>query len=222
MQSRERGEPNMSSKRKEKRYVCCKCGLSVVAVFRQNKPNPTCSCGGLLRNLKRSDRVSKRVSGHKKSPSEKHEARITRVKRYLQFLGYGDLSNVNDFDLTFEFSKVASIPWRKKEIEKANGHKIFLRRICKKGLFPAFGDAFYSSKDWKDLRIEVLEKYGEVCMRCGACDDIAVDHIMPRSLYPELELEFDNLQVLCRSCNSSKSNVSTQDYRTRQHQKETE
>ena len=33
-----------------------------------------------------------------------------------------------------------------------------------------------------------------------------VDHIKPRSKYPRLELDFDNLQVLCEDCNLGKSN----------------
>lgn len=37
------------------------------------------------------------------------------------------------------------------------------------------------------------------CARCGATDDLTVDHVAPRSLEA-------GVQVLCRSCNSSKSN----------------
>ena len=73
--------------------------------------------------------------------------------------------------------------------------------------------AFYSSAPWLSLRFSVLMKYGEVCMKCGSTHHIAVDHIKPRSLYPLLELEFNNMQVLCRSCNSSKSNREIVDYR---------
>ena len=40
-----------------------------------------------------------------------------------------------------------------------------------------------------------------------------VDHIKPRSLYPDLELEFENLQVLCKYCNLEKSNKDEIDYR---------
>jgi 5-methylcytosine-specific restriction endonuclease McrA len=42
---------------------------------------------------------------------------------------------------------------------------------------------------------------------------IHIDHILPRSKYPELSLVFDNLQVLCESCNLGKSNKDETDWR---------
>jgi hypothetical protein len=50
-------------------------------------------------------------------------------------------------------------------------------------------------------------------MRCGTDRDICVDHIRPRKKFKELELEFDNLQVLCRSCNSWKGSSRYEDFR---------
>lgn len=76
--------------------------------------------------------------------------------------------------------------------------------------------AFYQSWEWKELRYKVLVKYGAVCMVCGATketDRICVDHIKPRSKYPELALDEDNLQVLCNSCNMGKSNKHELDHR---------
>lgn len=72
---------------------------------------------------------------------------------------------------------------------------------------------FYSTTQWRTLRKKVLKHYGEICMKCKSAENIAVDHILPRSFHPHLELTFENMQVLCRSCNSSKSNISTDDYR---------
>jgi hypothetical protein len=66
---------------------------------------------------------------------------------------------------------------------------------------------------WPLLRNNVLKTYGRICMRCGSKDNIHVDHIKPRSLYPELKLDFDNMQVLCGSCNCSKGNRRIVDYR---------
>jgi 5-methylcytosine-specific restriction endonuclease McrA len=59
---------------------------------------------------------------------------------------------------------------------------------------------------WDDLRSMVLLHHGEDCFNCGKIDDPAVDHILPKSKYPELEKDFMNLQVLCRPCNSIKGN----------------
>lgn len=73
---------------------------------------------------------------------------------------------------------------------------------------------FYASAEWKLLRMKVLTKYGKKCMKCGEhADSPHVDHIKPRSLYPDLELVFDNLQVMCPKCNMAKGNKDTIDYR---------
>ncbi|MCA1806848.1 MAG: HNH endonuclease [Actinobacteria bacterium] len=50
-------------------------------------------------------------------------------------------------------------------------------------------------------------------MSCGSTERLEVDHIRPRSHFPWLELELSNLQILCKPCNSSKSNRHYTDYR---------
>lgn len=67
--------------------------------------------------------------------------------------------------------------------------------------------AFYSTDAWDHLRRETLRLQGLRCRACGATDtELHVDHIRPRSLYPHLSLDPDNLQVLCRECNFAKGN----------------
>jgi 5-methylcytosine-specific restriction endonuclease McrA len=74
---------------------------------------------------------------------------------------------------------------------------------------------FYDSKAWRMLRYQVLKVYGRKCALCKQTDGrMHVDHIKPRSLHPELELVFDNLQVLCEACNLGKSNRDSTDFRT--------
>ena len=65
------------------------------------------------------------------------------------------------------------------------------------------------------MRKEVLEKYGKQCMdpSCKSKQNIEVDHIKPRATHPHLELEFDNLQVLCRDCNRKKGAFHSKDFR---------
>lgn len=81
-------------------------------------------------------------------------------------------------------------------------------RAAKQAKKPPSSKAFYQSWEWAQLRFDVLRKYGPKCMLCGvtsATSKIVVDHIKPRSFYPELELEFSNMQVLCDLCNRGKS-----------------
>jgi hypothetical protein len=67
-------------------------------------------------------------------------------------------------------------------------------------------DAFYTSPEWKLLREAIIEEQGRICGDCGAAIDsrmeITVGHRLPRNKYPRLALSRDNLNVLCRSCNS--------------------
>lgn len=76
-------------------------------------------------------------------------------------------------------------------------------------------DLFYDSDAWKNLRKKIFKAYGRTCMCCRKYSRVMhIDHIMPRSKYPYLELEPTNMQVLCRKCNEDKSNKHSTDYRT--------
>lgn len=67
---------------------------------------------------------------------------------------------------------------------------------------------------WIKLRNQVFKKYGYKCMKCGYEDKSNhIDHIKPKSKFPELKFDFDNLQVLCKLCNFEKSNRLIIDYR---------
>lgn len=75
-------------------------------------------------------------------------------------------------------------------------------------------EAFYRSKPWRVLRMKAIKKYGRTCMCCGATNIVIhVDHIKPRSKYPELELELSNLQILCEDCNMGKGGWDETDWR---------
>lgn len=54
----------------------------------------------------------------------------------------------------------------------------------------------------KWLRAAVMERDGYRCVRCGATKPLAIDRVFPWSRGGEDTL--DNLQVLCKPCNSSK------------------
>jgi 5-methylcytosine-specific restriction endonuclease McrA len=69
---------------------------------------------------------------------------------------------------------------------------------------------FYASQAWRELRYEALRNSDGSCCCCGAKKadgaQLHVDHIKPRSKYPELQLDIENLQILCQDCNIGKSN----------------
>ena len=76
---------------------------------------------------------------------------------------------------------------------------------------------FYSSRAWRILRYQAFEKYGNRCQCCGAMPSdgitLHVDHIKPRSKHPDLELDLNNLQILCEDCNAGKINQWDTDWR---------
>lgn len=79
---------------------------------------------------------------------------------------------------------------------------------------PGMGKDFYLTRRWREVRYKVLVKHGKVCQCCGEKSGyIHVDHILPRSLYPDKELDENNLQVLCEACNIGKTNRDTTDWR---------
>lgn len=76
---------------------------------------------------------------------------------------------------------------------------------------------FYKSKEWRELRFEVLKENGGHCCLCGrgVKDGVVlhVDHIIPLSKDWSKRLDKDNLQVLCEDCNIGKSNKDNTDWR---------
>ncbi len=78
-------------------------------------------------------------------------------------------------------------------------------------------DQFYQSQEWRAVRYEALKLSNGRCAACGNRpteeNPIEVDHIKPRSKYPQLALSLANLQVLCRDCNQGKSNRDATDWR---------
>lgn len=76
---------------------------------------------------------------------------------------------------------------------------------------------FYQSDAWRRVRYQALQKHGNSCQCCGSragpAVQVHVDHIKPRSKFPELQLELSNLQILCEDCNLGKGNSDETDWR---------
>lgn len=77
--------------------------------------------------------------------------------------------------------------------------------------------AFYETPEWRAVRYAALERSNGCCDCCGnrGSKDTPLygDHIIPRSIRPDLELEPDNVQILCKDCNLGKSNKYQTDWR---------
>jgi len=110
--------------------------------------------------------------------------------------------------------------WKSKRSKKANKNAIqkFASFIINGRDFkkrPA--NEFYRSRKWRELRYKALLRCGRACMCCGAQPKdgiiLHVDHVKPRSKYPQLELDINNLQILCEDCNLGKSNIFEDDFR---------
>ncbi len=100
---------------------------------------------------------------------------------------------------------------------KKKKHPRIDRRILKKNR----SKSFLKSNEWKRLRFRVIHTYGRTCMACGHSAPsvvIHVDHIKPRSKFPELALDFDNLQILCALCNEGKGTDFESDFRPGQEE----
>lgn len=58
--------------------------------------------------------------------------------------------------------------------------------------------------------LEVLDKHGKVCLKCGSTEHIQMDHVIPFAKGGKNTK--DNLQPLCEDCNKRKK-VNIEDYR---------
>lgn len=83
--------------------------------------------------------------------------------------------------------------------------------------------AFYSTKEWHELRAWALDHYGRRCMFPGCKEkinsdtDLHIDHIKPKAKYPELAHDRNNVQVLCVLHNRTKSDRGQKDYRPKKN-----
>lgn len=72
---------------------------------------------------------------------------------------------------------------------------------------------FYRTREWEELRYEVLKERRPQCECCGGRQEIHVDHIKSRFMHPWLALDKSNLQILCGPCNRGKGWRDSTDWR---------
>jgi len=138
----------------------------------------------------------------------------TNIKKKL----INSVSTSKDWSWKPESKDIPSPKIKSKSSKNKGRNKKRRRRIGK-----ADSKEFYSSREWRELRLRVFEKYECKCMMCGRSPEnngviIHVDHIKPKSKYPALALSFNNLQLLCEDCNIGKSNKFETDWRPKEDQ----
>lgn len=139
----------------------------------------------------------------------KEEKKAERQKRNLEKIR----AYKAKFGITEELTQVQCVAILADSKRRPKGKKKQTKRTKRK---LRKQETFYESKEWRALRYEALKKYGRQCLCCGGTPPdvvLHVDHIKPRSKYPELELDINNLQILCKDCNLGKSNTDCIDYR---------
>ena len=67
--------------------------------------------------------------------------------------------------------------------------------------------AFYRKKEWKEIRKQVLENYGDRCCLCGKTEEqsgypLEIHHKIPPKGNKELFLDSDNCVPLCKLCHA--------------------
>ncbi|WP_293883549.1 HNH endonuclease [Sphingobacterium sp. UBA1498] len=89
-------------------------------------------------------------------------------------------------------------------------------RPIHKGTVPAVNGIAKTVTDYKDWRADLLDRLGPYCCYCNMDlkDSPQVEHVIPKSTTPELQLEWDNMLLACGPCNRAKSD---DDYNTDDH-----
>lgn len=167
---------------------------------------------------------------------QNHTARALAIKT----LGFRSQQNLTNKDIAQALVAKGIVEFKGPIEKKKDVSRIFFCFMRSNGALPSLGQpslktpsenrkspstiapeeaGFLTSWEWTTLRFKVLKKYGRRCMCCGATPEqgaiIHVDHVKPRSKYPELSLDAGNLQVLCLECNKGKGAWDETDFRIR-------
>lgn len=169
--------------------------------------NPEVDCKGL-------NRLWKKIKGVRVMSGSSQTSRINDV---IQHYGY----ELPEFEHD-RVELVNRIIFNRKLHGMSDGQrvKVYMGKVkVRHDSAPNAGRDFYASGAWARVRYEALRRSSGKCELCGAKPDDAnsvtlhVDHIKPRSKFPDLALELSNTQCLCSTCNVGKSNIYDDDWR---------
>lgn len=90
---------------------------------------------------------------------------------------------------------------KRKETETLDGNILYKEQIRSKEYIP----------HWKDLQVQMCQDQGGVCCYCGLklqfpdTQHYSVEHVLPRSRFPELVGEYKNLLLSCHSSDEERA-----------------
>lgn len=81
-------------------------------------------------------------------------------------------------------------------------------RPIDKGNIPTIDGLPKTVSDYKDWRQDLIDRIGNCCSYCNMNlnDSPQVEHVVPKALHKDLELEWSNMLLACGPCNRAKSN----------------
>lgn len=121
----------------------------------------------------------------------------TRVKAY-------DLAN--DYIVKYRKKNADKLREYNSQYKKTHRDAIRIRNNNREALVRG-AKGKYTKAEWQEL----CKRFDHRCLRCGNTSELSVDHVIPVTKGGSNSIE--NIQPLCRSCNSSKGNRSNVDYR---------
>ena len=187
--------------------LCRKCA----AKERETKPNPLVDLGGVVLTKAVEERLRKRAD----------EITPYRIKDYIgrailwsaySIIAYLLFTEKDQFEWFSQTTGFLSVAYGLKFLlgrERAANINFEVKRLAEKREKSLHETRrFYISAEWRTIRNEIIQKQKNICKNCGRTIkrkvDVTVDHIKPRSKFPEFALQTSNLRVLCRKCNSAK------------------
>lgn len=180
------------------RKVCPGCGLE--------KPRAEFMSGDQLRKLCNDCRPAQAAQYFATWYDSSREARSEYKREYRA----GNREAISAYNRDYYAANAEEIRPKANERAKAwqrNNPTMVRARNARRRARERGAEGKYTAEEWEAL----LECFGRACLRCGSVDRLCADHVVPLDKGGLGGIE--NIQILCWSCNCSKSNRHSTDYR---------
>lgn len=141
-----------------------------------------------LREARKRD--PERFKGYAKEKYKKHKEKINakNIYNYFKNIVSRKEKRKSYYEKNKEKAKKSATEWRRNNPQISSNRRARVRNA----------EGKYTKKEWFDL----CERFGNVCLCCKEKKKLTADHIIP--LVKNGTNYIENIQPLCRSCNSKK------------------